>query len=1126
MVVEGGAPHPAASTLSIVFHLGVQMALFGLVPTIVTRRPPTLAHLGWLVVMAAVGVTVIAATSSMAPHEARRRGRPSPPERVHSRFGLRLPLRPRREMRGRQHGRRTDVDNRFFDNPILNSPYERPGRHWELGPDGQPTQNVVERRRRAAFISPIPKPKKRGLGGKGDAAGQESQEALIFDEGKGLSTREQQYEQHAEIINGVRREVDAWRQLPDPHQWRVTPETARLLRHWRDHRFTGVRPFFCQVEAVETAIWLTEVAPRARRAGRRFLQYLEDASQEANPGLLRLALKLATGAGKTTVMAMLIAWQTVNAVRRPQSRRFTRGFLVVTPGLTIRDRLRVLKPNDPDSYYRTRELVPNDLLADLDRAKIVITNYHAFRRRERGALAKGSRQLLQGRGPSLDTRGVLGADAAAGRPRAHGHEERPGAERRSPPLLPREAGRDRRGGPGGRREEGGGEEPGGGPAVDLGPRSGASEARRGPGDRPLRHPLLPERLRLRGRHPVSVDDVRLLADGRHRVRHRQAAEGAGGGQRARQRDAHVPGALETHPDPDAQAGMGKGRRRPRPGLDALYGHYEKTFDLWQEAGIPVPPCFIIVCHNIAASKLVYDYVSGFHRTREDGSRVLENGRLALFRNFDRDGRPFGRPRTLLINSEQLESGEALDPSFRRMAAPEIDRFRREIVERTGDRRQAEDLGEEDLLREVMNTVGKPGRLGDSIRCVVSVSMLSEGWDANTVTHVLGVRAFGTQLLCEQVVGRALRRQSYEPDEEGRFPVEYADVLGIPFDFTAEPVVTRGPKPPRRTVHVRAVRPDRDHLEIRFPRVAGYGVELPADRLTAEFNEDSGLALTPELVGATETRNSGIIGESVDLDLAHTGRVRTSQVVYELTSHLLLNEFRDADGEPRLHLFGQLKRIVRRWLEDHLVCKGGTCVSQVTYKTIADVACRRIADGITRSRLREGSPVKVVLDPYNPSGSTARVDFHTAKTSRYETDAGRCHVNWAILDSDWEAELCRVVEKHPQVVAWVKNHGLGFEAPYRSGPQPRTYLPDFIVLLDDGHGEDDLLRLVVEVKGYRGEDAKDKKAAMETCWVPGVNRHGGYGRWAFAEFRDVYTMEEDLEAEVEAAFDAVIEGVLA
>ena len=1026
------------------------------------------------------------------------------------------------------------MDNRFFDNPILNSPYERPGRHWELGPDGQPTQNVVERRRRAAFISPIPKPKKRGLGGKGDAAGQESQEALIFDEGKGLSTREQQYEQHAEIINGVRREVDAWRQLPDPHQWRVTPETARLLRHWRDHRFTGVRPFFCQVEAVETAIWLTEVAPRARRAGRRFLQYLEDASQEANPGLLRLALKLATGAGKTTVMAMLIAWQTVNAVRRPQSRRFTRGFLVVTPGLTIRDRLRVLQPNDPDSYYRSRELVPNDLLPDLDRAKIVITNYHAFRRRERFEIAKGGRSLLQGRGPAPDTRESEGRMLRRVMPELmgmkhvlvlndeahHCYREKRGeadegvlkGDERKEAEKNREAARLWISG-----LEAVHRTLGVGRVIDLSATpfflsgSGYAEGTLFPWtmcDFSLMDAIECGIVKL-PRVPVADNvpgnEMPMYRELWKHIRTRMPGQGRG----------KAGGFLDP-------AGLPP---ELRTALDALYGHYEKTFGLWEEAGLPVPPCFIIVCHNIAASKLVYDYVSGFHRTREDGSRVLENGHFALFRNFDRDGRPFGRPRTLLINSEQLESGDAFDPSFRRMAAPEIDRFRREIVERTGDRRQAEDLGDEDLLREVMNTVGKAGRLGDSIRCVVSVSMLSEGWDASTVTHVLGVRAFGTQLLCEQVVGRALRRQSYEPDGDGRFPVEYADVLGIPFDFTATPVATP-PRPPRETVHVKAVRPDRDPLEIRFPRVAGYGVELPADRLSAEFNEDSVLELTPELVGATETRNSGIIGESVDLDLAHAGGVRTAQVVYELTAYLLSAKFRDANGEPRLYLFGQLKCIVRRWLDACLVCKGGTRVSQVTYKTIADLACRRLADGITRSRLRGGNPVKVVLDPYNPGGSTARVNFHTSKTSRYETDAGRCHVNWAILDSDWEAELCRVVEQHPQVAAWVKNHNLGFEVPYRIGAQPRTYLPDFIVLLDDGHGEDDLLHLVIEVKGYRGEDARDKKAAMETCWVPGVNRHGGYGRWAFAEFRDVYTMEEDLEAEVEAAFDAVIEGVLA
>ena len=188
---------------------------------------------------------------------------------------------------------------------------------------------------------------------------------------------------------------------------------------------------------------------------------------------------------------------------------------------------------------------------------------------------------------------------------------------------------------------------------------------------------------------------------------------------------------------------------------------------------------------------------------EDGTTTLENGRLALFRNFDETtGNPLPRPNTLLIDSEQLEAGDALDDNFRTMAADEIERFRREIVERTGDARAGDNITDQELLREVMNTVGKPGQLGGSIRCVVSVSMLTEGWDANTVTHVLGIRAFGTQLLCEQVIGRALRRQSYDLNEENLFNVEYADVFGIPFDFTAKPVVAP-PQPPRETVQVKA-----------------------------------------------------------------------------------------------------------------------------------------------------------------------------------------------------------------------------------------------------------------------------------------------------------------------------------
>jgi type III restriction enzyme len=228
------------------------------------------------------------------------------------------------------------MSNPFFERPILNSPYACPRRHWELDHSGQPTQKVIENRRRADFITPIPKPRKRKP---------TAQRTLVFNEGKGLSNEKQQYDPTS-IINQCRQQVEKWRAIPNPSDWQVTPETARLLQHWRHFEFNGIRPFFCQVEAVETAIWITEVAPQAGKPGKAIIEHLKDANNDYNPELSRLALKLATGAGKTTVMAMLIAWQTINSVRRPQSQKFSRGFLIVAPGLTIKDRLRVLHANE------------------------------------------------------------------------------------------------------------------------------------------------------------------------------------------------------------------------------------------------------------------------------------------------------------------------------------------------------------------------------------------------------------------------------------------------------------------------------------------------------------------------------------------------------------------------------------------------------------------------------------------------------------------------------------------------------------------------------------------------------------------------------------------------------------
>jgi type III restriction enzyme len=1006
----------------------------------------------------------------------------------------------------------------FFERPILNSPYEYPAKHWELDKDRQPTDRIIEDRRRAEFITPIPRPKKRSA----------KQAELVYDEGYGLSTEKQQYDQTS-IINEVRNNVDTWRQLA-PSQWQVSPETARLLQHWRHHEFESIRPFFCQVEAVDTAIWLTEVAAHVA-AGRRILQHLENANRDSNPLLQRLALKLATGTGKTTVIAMLIAWQTINAVRRPGSKNFTKGFLIVTPGLTIKDRLRVLQPHDPDSYYSTRELVPADMLDDMKKARIVITNFHSFKRRETLELSAGGRALLQGQtGPELHTEETEGQMIQRVMPELmgiknifvvndeahHCYREKPLAED-DEPLK------------GDERKEAEKENE----AARLWINGLESVNSKLGVSRVFDLSATPFFLRGSGYaegtlFPWTMTDFSLMDAiecGIVKLPRVPVAENIPGEEMPMFRDIwrHIGRQMP-------RAGRSKGAvldplKIPtllQTALQALYGHYERTFQLWQERKIAVPPCFIIVCQNTAVSKLVYDYISGFYRTLEHGSEQLENGRLPLFRNFDEStGNPLARPNTLLIDSEQLEAGDALDDNFRAMAADEIDRFRRDIIERTGDARAAENITDQDLLREVMNTVGKAGQLGAGIRCVVSVSMLTEGWDANNVTHILGVRALGTQLLCEQVMGRALRRQSYELNDEGLFDPEYADIFGIPFDFTAKPVVAP-PKPPVNTVQVKAVRPERDYLEIRFPRIEGYRAELPEERLTATFNADSVLELTPDLVGPSKTENRAIIGESAEMNLQHLEDTRQSTVLFFLTKHLLYSKFRDPGGEPKLHLFGQLKRVAKQWMDTCLVCKGGTYPALLMYQDLADMACDRITAGITND-LIDKTGIKALPDPFNPTGSTAHVRFTTSREERWNT-AGpppKNHVNWVILDSGWEAEFCRVVEAHPRVIAYTKNHNLGFEVPYRYGSESRRYRPDFIVLVDDGRGTDDPLHLVVETKGYRREDARDKKLTMESYWIPGVNNLQAHGRWAFQELTDVYEMQIGFEKKVSESVDRMI-----
>ncbi len=990
----------------------------------------------------------------------------------------------------------------FYDRPILNSPYDYPVEHWEIDGEGHPTTKVLQGRRPAKLITPVPKPRRKKAG--------VTQIELGLDATGGLSDSGTEYDLTS-IVNEVRGYVDRWRALPSS-QWQVTPTTEALLKHWRSSDFAGLRPFFCQLEAVETIVWLTEVAPRMGRQTTKFAEQLKAANAEANPELFRIAMKLCTGAGKTTVMAMLIAWQTLNAVRSSGSKMFTRGFLIVTPGVTIRDRLRVLLPNDPDSYFGTRGIVPLSMRQDMERAVVVVTNYHAFQRRKTLDVKPQTKAAIEGRDGTLvveetegemirrvmkslmGIRGIVVLNDEA----HHCYREKalPDAKLDKEAKENNEAAR-----------------------VWI---NGLEAAKRKLGVRAI-YDLSATPFFLQGSgyaegtlFPWVVSDYSLMDGieaGIVKLPRIPVASNISGDEVPKFRNLwdHIGKRMP-------KAGRGKaGAADPldlpnelQTALDALYGHYEKVDAAWREAGIAEPPVFIVVCNNTATSKLVYDYVSGFHRASETGNASFVQGRLAMFRNYRDDGTPLDAPSTFLIDSEQLKSGEGLSDTFKALVAPQIERFRNEVVQRTGDVRAGETLTDEDLLREVMNTVGRVGRLGESIRCVVSVSMLTEGWDANTVTHVLGVRAFGTQLLCEQVVGRALRRQSYQLNDEGRFNPEYADILGIPFDFASQPKVTK-PTEIKPSTRVRAL-PERAAAEIVFPRIEGYRVELPKDRFTASFSADSTLTLTPEMVGPTITRNEGIIGEGVDLTVDHLDRVRDATIVYHLTHYLLSRHFRDPGEEPKLHLFGQFKAIAKDWVAHHFQTAGDTMRGQLLYRELADMACERISTAITAGLEGEA---RIIATPqsYNPTGSTRHVDFNTTKTDLWRTDARKCHVDHVVNDSGWEAELARTVESHPRVLAYVKNQGLDFTVPYQMGGNRRTYIPDFILRVDDGR--DDPLNLIVEVKGFRGEDASHKAETMRAYWVPGVNNLGRFGRWSFTEFRSAHGMNADLAALIDA-----------
>ena len=983
-----------------------------------------------------------------------------------------------------------------LSNPVINSPYEPPNAYFEIGPAG-PTGQLIPGRRPSESYIPLPVGRK---------SVQEEQQAFDFD------VTGERREQNT-LINDIRPEVERWR----ANNWNgVTPYTRKLLAHWAAGPPDRDEPvLFCQREAAETAIFLTEVAGRHGTADYR--RRLEPENGLHNDGLPRVALKMATGTGKTVVMAMIIAWQVINKVMTPNDARFAKRFLVVTPGITIRDRLGVLHPERDENYYYERDLVPPDLWDALLQAQVEIINYHVF-------LPRDSKEIQD---VSTNTRKLL----RAGKP---GDVD---AFRETPDMVAARI----------MRLFGTGK----GEIVVFN-----DEA----------HHCYQDKLLETGDAADSEDldrnrDARVWFRGLCDLRRRAGIKvvydlsatpyylkGSGYNEGFifpwvvsdfSLMDAIESGIVKIPRVPVDDDAAGKElvylnlwdhiqpplprRRTLRPrdvdlgpqgwvmpevlegALRSLYRSYQQNYARYQASLAAVgepPPVLIVVCPNTIVSKLVFDWIAGREAEFPDETRRLVPGNLRLLSNVDDEGTWTTRQRTILIDSEELESEDRRRPDFWKAAEREIEAFKQASRLRNPGA-DADKLTDADLLREAMNTIGKKGKLGEHIRCVVSVAMLTEGWDANTVTHILGIRPFRSQLLCEQVVGRGLRRRDYSVNPDtGRFEPEYAEVYGVPFAFIPVDRPTPEPRHPRPAVEVKAW-PDRWELAIRFPKLDGYRVELPDETLHADFDDDSRMHLDHATV-ALWVKNQGVIGAAAEVDLEDIRNARPQRIAFAIAKTLIEREqfFAALGGAERPWLFPQLVEITRQWLDQCVTTEAGVTKGHLLLTQAGARAAEKVFSSIIRYPESRHPVLMPIIRRFDPSGSTDDVHFVTRKVVM-DPPPVKSHLNHVVLDglrgNSWEEGMARAFEQDPRVKSYVKNERLGFMIPYVYEGRTHEYVPDFLVRLVTE--PDDVERiLIVEVSGSLKSPGPTaaKADTARNQWCAAVNNWGEFGRWGYVE----------------------------
>lgn len=1008
------------------------------------------------------------------------------------------------------------------ENPILNNPYEEPKYHYATDQEGNLdySRKVKGRRIFTPDIQVIP-------------SRQEAQRTAFE-----VNDFSASFESH--IINMLRKEVGTWRNEKYPQVTRLSKE---LLNYWFDNpeRFVTKKLFFAQQEAIETAIWLNEIAERSN-FGQNVLTKIKDSRHfngNSELKLPRFAFKMATGAGKTVVMAAFILYHFLNRQEYRGDIRFADYFLVVSPGITIKDRLGVLYVDTINKdiqkvqdYYHQRGLVPakyEQILLNLN-SRIVITNYHTFEQR---TLQGNKRSPFDGKLDANGEKNIAKEDYNQVIRRAMGKLKRDARllilnDEAHHCYLPKAKGQAIEGED--TRQEN---------ARASIWHTGLSEVTRrfkvnavydltatpyyltGSGYEPysmfpwvvsdfglieaiesglVKIPFLPE---TDNTQELSMPVLRNLYE-------HVKTELPRKGQRKLKSEAKSEGKAMAEEPP-------KLPKQVKLALDQFYNHYKDEFEhrnKGQRAIEDTPPVFIIVCNNTSVSREVYKYIAGYELDSADDKPTVVTGQYSLFSNYDMATRqPLRKPPTLLIDSSELEETNQINDDFKRIFAPEIERFKQEYRIAHPDK-SPENLTDADILREVVNTVGKPKMLGEHIRCVVSVSMLTEGWDANTVTHIMGLRAFGSQLLCEQVAGRALRRKQYYLDKSGKFPPEYAHIIGVPFKFFKggkTEITEQGEynkifaMPERQKQH-----------EIIFPNIIGYRREDIEGEITADFSRVENFEIDGSRYAFTTEMANAFSEDRELLEVRSVFGRRDQELVYLITKELIAHKFSDLDGKPYFQKFNKLKKIVEEWYRTKVVAIGITEEEYRKYLIFEEpkVICEYIGRGIhSQDKARE--KILPVFNFYNKFGSTKYVN---GITSRHVYATKHSHVNYVVADTEsWEQIAAKTLEELAEkgyVKSYVKNAFLGFSIPYISQGKDKNYFPDFLVRCKNGRGN--VSNLIIEITGMN-QDKQDKKWYVENCWLPAVNNvreRYGYDEWQFIEIaNDIRDIKNQLVAKI-------------